>query len=259
MQTEEVSTSGMMAEVGAVNSAAKHKATTGEETELPVGGKVADEVETKVEASAEVEAPPVVEEKTEIRIGDQVFTSQSDAIKYAETLAQEKMINDAYTMGARDSARVNAPDVSAPVVEDNFEEKFYSDPKGTLKTIKETAVQEALQTIKAEQNRENLWKKFFNENPDLEGHRAICEHTLQQNWNILGQMTDLDKAMKILATKTRSIFQTYNDAAKPRTELQRKSANAVSTGVGVTQSVTPKNKEERVLTMAEQMRTLNRR
>jgi len=246
--------SGMMAEVAEVNELAKNQAQTGEEMELPVGG-VVDEPAVEAAAEPDAEAAPVASAPVEIRIGDQLFSSHADAMKYAETLANDKLINESYQMGVRDSMKTQAQDV-APVVEENFEEKFYSDPKGTLKSIEDTAVQKALNTIRAEQNRENLWKLFFDENPDLSGHRSICEHVLSQNMEVLGPMQDLDKARKILATKTRSVFQAYNEAAKPRTELQRKSSQAVSTGGSNNPGVTQIKKVERVLTMAEQMRSL---
>jgi len=257
--------SGMMVEVGAINEAAKHQAKTGEEMDLPVGGKVADSeeevpaVEASSDSPAEEVAAVVEEDKgpvTEIKIGDQVFTNQADAIKYAEVLAQEKMINESYQMGVREAMRAQAPVAQAPVVEENFEEKFYSDPKGTLKNIEASAVQTAIETIRAEQNKENLWKTFFDKYPDLAGHRSICDHVLKENMQILGNMQDTDKAMAILATKTRSVFQSYNDAQKPRSEMPRKSSQAVSTGNASNPGVTQNKKVERVLTMAEQMRSL---
>lgn len=219
----------------------------------------AEAKETQTEEAREA-SPPVVnaDEETLIKIGDREFKTEKEAIKYAEQLANEKLIADAYNQGIRDHIQVTQPPPVVPPVEDNFDEKFYSNPKETLSEIESRATQKALDIIRAEQKREALWNVFFNDYPDLAGHRYLCETVLDQNKHILEKITDLPKAMKILATQTRKIFQDYNERNKPSVELQKRGGQAVSSGISVQTSVTQAKKESRPLTMAEQLRSIRK-
>jgi len=210
---------------------------------------------------SEAAAPDEPDVEEEIRIGDKVFKSQREAIKYAEQLAHDNLVNEAYTQGIRDAAKVTQPQgiVEPKPEDDNFEERFYTDPKGTLAEVKRKAAEEALATMKAEQRRENLWTEFFEKNPDLSGSRKICEQVLAENWDTLGQMTDVPKAMSILATKTRAIFQDYMDRAKPRTELPNRGGQAVSSGGSAPKGVTPPKKEDAPLDFVSQMKRMKAR
>lgn len=271
MQTQE-GTKDTLRELAQLNAEAKGQVRKGgsAEDELPEGtapleakseAEVSEEMAKEEAAVSEAPAQPEPDVEEEIRIGDKTFKSQREAIKYAEQLAHDNLVNEAYTQGIRDAAKV----VQSPVVEqpkpedDNFEERFYSDPKGTLAEVKKKAAEEALATIKAEQRRESLWSQFFEKNPDLSGNREICEQVLAKNWDTLGQMTDIDKAMSILATKTRSIFQDYIDRSKPRTELPNRGGQVVSTGGAAPKGVTPQKKEDAPLDFVSQMKRMKSR
>jgi hypothetical protein len=246
-------------ELAEIRAAAKNQASVGgEEAELPVGDDpVVEEVEPEVEEPPAPVEEPDVEEM--ITIGDREFKTQKEAIKYAESLAHDKELLEAHSAGVQEALRVSRPEVAAPPVEDDFEARFYSDPKGTLKEMEERATTRAVAAMNAETNKEKLWAKFFDLNPDLEGQRPICEHVLSQHWDTIGKITDLDKAMKVIATKTRTIFQDYIDRSKPRTELANKSGQVVSTGSTKAPGVTPKNKVEVPLTLSQQIRNIRRR
>jgi hypothetical protein len=82
---------------------------------------------------------------------------------------------------------------------------------------------------------------------------------LQENWDVLGKMRDEDKAMGILATKTRSYFDSIVEKRKPRTELPNKQAQVVSPGGGSRPGVTQTKKDAAPLTMAEQLKNLRKR
>lgn len=217
--------------------------------------------DTQTEEAREA-SPPVVnadEEAGLIKIGDKTFKTEKEALKYAEQLEHEKLIADAYNQGIRDHIHATQPPpAQAPQEEDNFEERFYTNPKATLKEIEDRATQRALGIVEAQQKREALWNVFFNEYPDLSGHRNLCEYVLKQNEEVLTKITDLPKAMKVLATQTRKIFQDYNERNKPTTELPKRGGQAVSAGISSNPSVTPVKKADRPLTMAEQLRTLRK-
>lgn len=223
-----------------------------EETETPP-----EPVEAPSEEAPKVEAPaPEKEEEELIVIGGQVFKTQSEAIKYAEQLAREKEIAEAHAAGAHEAIRALRPQEEKPQ-EDNFEEKFYTDPKGTLEGIKKSARDEAIAFVKQEAKREEQWKKFFDENPDLEGERELCEQELYhpEKWNMYKNM-EVNQAMKVLATKVRARFQAWEERKKPRKELPSKGGQVVSHGSNhVTSHVTSK-KSEAPLDFAAQLRKI---
>lgn len=254
-----------LSELAEIRAQARAQASQKGEAELPEGSSPLEARVEEQESSEVSEAPPAEvkaakEPETLIRIGDREFKTQSEAIKYAEQLEYEKLAAEAYTQGIRDSLQANQSQVKPPEPEDDkFDEKFYSNPKEVLNEVRQRARDEAIAAIKAEQNRENLWGKFFEDHPDLAGHRMICEQVLSQNWDTLGAMTDVPKAMKILATKTRSIFQDYMDRNKPRVELPNRGGQVVSAGSSVSPGVTPQKKADEPIDFTAQMRKLRAR
>jgi hypothetical protein len=263
----------MMKQVAEVKNHMKQVSTGAADPEdLPVGS-------APVEASGDEEAPVVeaeatpqseapeekapaakaspVEEEESIRIGDREFKSQAEALKYAGELEEEKLRLELYNQGVRDALQSNQPAApAAPVEEEDFDSKFYTDPKSALKKVKEDAKSELRAELQAEKTREKMWDTFLTANPDID--RPDAERILRDNWETIGKMTDVDKAMKALATKTRSEYQRMAEKFKPRTELPAKRGQAVSTGSSAMSGVTPLPKEEKVLTFAEEMKRMRR-
>jgi hypothetical protein len=217
---------------------------SGQKEELPEGS---DPIVPEVEAAA-----PVVEEpEEEIRIGDQVFKKQSEAIAYAQNLEAKNQANEAYAQGLRDSMAANAP---APVVqvEENFEEEFYKDPKGTLAKVQEQATDKAVARIQGEIQREKLWDQFLTKYPELE--RRDAERIMKEEWDTIGKITDLSKGMEVLANKTRAYYDSIVERYKPRSELPKTKAQAVSPSSGASSGVTPNKKSEIPLSFSEELR-----
>lgn len=240
--------------------------TNDEGEELPRGASAIEEdeetAEVEEEASEETpsgdesdETPEVQEPETLIRIGGREFKSQSDAIKYAEELEREKSLSDAHTAGVREALEATrAQQTQEPEVEEDFDAKFYANPKGTLAELEERATQRALATIKAETNREKLWSEFLDQNPDI--RRKDAERVLNENISTIGKMTDYGAAMKVLAKKVRDEYDEILDARKPRTELKNSKVQAVSPSGGAKKGVTPEKKSDRPLSFSEEMRLL---
>lgn len=233
---------------------------------LPTGaGNEPPPVEEEVSAENTEEGTPAAvqepEEETVIRIGEKTFKTQSEAIKYAEGLEHEKELAEAHAQGITEALRVTQPQAEAPKEETDaeFDAKFYTNPRAALKEVEDRAAARIRDENATKARAEGMWNQFFSEYPDLDGRRNICELVLRENWDTIGKMTDTPKAMKILATKTRAIFQDYAEAAKPRTELSTKSGQVVSAGGGSAPSVTPKEKNDKVLDFASQLRTMRRK
>lgn len=241
------------------SSRGRSKEASEETAELPGGNAP---IEARSEAAPVAQAteetkPPVVEEETLIRIGDKEFKTQAEAIRYAESLEIEKTINQSYSEGMRDAIRAQIPVVNEPVVEDNFEERFYTDPKGTLKEVQAKATQDAIQQIRAEQQKEQMWNTFLSEYPDV--RRKDAERVLHENWDSIGAMTDVSKAMKVLAQRVRQDYDEISDLRKPRTVMNMQPAQVVSSGSGHAPSVTLQQKEEAPLDFATELKRLRNR
>ncbi len=245
-------------ELAEINASAGAKARGNEE--LPVG---ADPVKAKeevvAELAAEVEAPAAeTEAETLITIGDREFKSQAEAIKYAESLERDKFAAEAYNQGIRETlALTQKPET--PREEENFDEKFYMNPKEALRQVKEQAKQEALAVVDARDAEKAAWREFTTTYPELADSEKEVRRILQENWDVLGKITDRERAMKILATKTKAYFQDISDRMKPKTELSNRGGQVVSPRGSSATVVTPAKKDERVLTLAEQMRSLKGR
>lgn len=264
----------MLAQVAKAKDEAKHTATTGEggnpdgqADELPEGASPLEageetsvgekEVAKEAPAKAEGDATPAEPEpETLIHINGREFKTQSEAIKYAEELERKAEAAELYNQGVRDALAAGQKAEPPKPEDDNFEERFYANPKEMLKEVQAKATQDALRQIQAEQNKERLWTEFLQANPDI--RRKDAERILQENWETLGAMTDVARAMKVLAQKTRAEYEEIRDLAKPRTELSRKSGQVVSPAGGQAPRVTPKEKEETPLDFASQLRKLNR-
>lgn len=217
-----------------------------EEQPLVTGGPEdnigeAEVVEPEASVEATAEKPP-----ENIRIGEKSFATQQEAWDYADKLAQERLAQDAYRQGMDDALRTQSQvtQEQAPAQEDDFDEQFYSDPKGYLQKYGEqiaNSVKTELETKQQTAQREKeLWNKFYTDNPDLQVKERLVKSILQDNWDVLSQMKDSNEALKILASKTRSELKSWAEADKPQTELPR-TATQVSAGKGgqVTQQSQP--------------------
>lgn len=264
----------MLRQVAEAKESAKHTAATGEggnpngqADELPEGSSPVeaseasskDEAEVTEEASKEIEGDAVAaapaEPETLITINGREFKTQSEAIKYAEELERKAEAAELYNQGVRDALSAGKPiEAQAQPEDDNFEERFYANPKEMLKEVQQKATQDALRQIQAEQKKEALWTEFLSSNPDI--RRKDAERVLQENWDTIGAMTDVSRAMKVLAQKTRAEYQDIIDHHKPRTELAAKKGQVVSPAGGSAPRVTPQKKEEAPLDFASQLRKL---
>ena len=256
-QTLPIERSEMLQDLKKVNQ--EVKMIVKKDDNLPQGVEPVAEVAAAPKEAAEAPAVEAVEEL--IRIGDQTFKTQADAFEYAEKLQNDSLIAESYSQGVREALHAQAGDrAPAPVAEEeDFDTQFYSNPKETLRRMKEEAKQEALAVIDARDKEERAWSKFSSLNPDLADSRIEVMRILQDNWEVLGKMVDEKRAMSILATKTRAYFDQIVERRKPRTELPNRQAQVVSPAGGAGPGVTPQRKDAAPLTMAQQLKSLRMR
>lgn len=238
---------------------------TNEAEELPEGSSpfearsadAAVESEVAEGSSEETEGSSPAPVARKIKIGEREFDSESDAIKYAEELERKTEAAELYNQGVRDALAANTrPAEATPEPEDNFEERFYANPKEALKEVQSRARDEAVSLIRAENKREALWNQFLSENPDI--RRKDAERILAENAETIGRMTDTIKAMKALAQKTRAEYEEIRDLGKPRTELLNKQNQGLSPSGGAPKRVTPKENNSAPLSFTEELKRLKR-
>lgn len=214
------------------------------------------EVALEAEAQTQQSEPaPEEEQEARIKIGDQEFKTQEEAFAYAQSLAQKNTLveaqSNAYRQAIQDAAlaQAAAQKVTQPQAEpeEDFDAKFYENPKEYLKTYGEkiSAAAEAkiLNQINTRTEEEKLWGEFFNGHPDLRDFKEDCEAVLgrhTEDIRAIHQAKGQKAAMDYLAQKTRAKFQSYIESTKPQRELSRTSAGA---SMGSPSSVTRNIKE----------------
>lgn len=229
----------------------------GQTEELPQGTSTVEaSAETPVTEESAAEEPVVETSapKTLIRIGGQTFETEAEAEAYVMQLERDKLSAESHAAGVREALEFSRqPQAPIEPQEDKFEEEFYANPKETLKRIQAQAVADAEARIDQKLHRERLWNTFLNDYPDV--RRKDAERILQENFDLFEKITDIPKAMKLLAHKTREEYEEIRNLGKPRTELPP-ARQAVSPSGGAQRSVTLPKKEDAPLTMAEQLRRL---
>lgn len=232
---------------------------------LPVGG-AAEEVKPGAE---EVIVQETKKPEEKIIFRGREFKSKEEAVAHFEKLEDEKnemerarIEAEAYNMGIRDALSRAPAATQSPQPEEDLEQEFYQDVKGTLKKVHASAKSEAIAEIRKELEAKDAdkaaWDLFSTEHPDLADSRKEVERILAENPHIL-KLQDKTIARKELAIKTRSYFHSIAEKFAPTKELTGKKGPAVSAGGGSPSSVTQQTKTERPLTFVEQMKKLKGR
>lgn len=264
------SNSAMLREVAQVNARAQATArgeNTEQTEELPEGTSPVEtqsaapvaQAQTPEEAPEETQgessspAPVAAAEAEEpVRVGEKTYRNYEEAFRELE---RERELEAAHSAGIREALEVtraqNQP--TQPEPEDDFEQRFYANPKETLKEVQAKARDEALAALKAEQQKEKLWSDFLSEFPDI--RRKDAERVLAENMDTIGKLTDVERGKKLLAQKVRAEYDEILSQHKPRTQLASK-PQAISPSGGTPRGVTPTKKEETPLSFSEQMRKL---
>ena len=251
--------------------------TTDEQDSQPI---LPDETETE-SASAQEGAPDSAgdaggaeaDEANAVEIDGHRFSSEAEALKWALSnkaqLEREKELADAYRSGISDSqvfTQGQFPQVT-PKIEDedpNFEERFYANPKEVLKELTAKAKREAFEELQrvtsARDIEREVWDKFTSAHPDLadfkEDVETIANHSQHKEIiQALVRTKGQEAAMNYVAQKTRAKFQAYAEAMKQKTVLPR-GAGPGTTPTGSEKKVTLPKKEEKPMSMKDQLRQL---
>jgi len=214
------------------------------------------------------------DEANTVEIDGHRFASEADALKWALSnkaqLEREKELADAYRSGISDSqvfTQGQLPQVTPAKQEDedpNFEERFYANPKEVLKELTAKAKREAFEELQrvtsARDIEREVWDKFTSAHPDLADFKEDVETIANHNQHkeiiqALVRTKGQEAAMNYVAQKTRAKFQAYAEATKQKTVLPR-GAGPGTTPTGSDKKVTLPKKEEKPMSMKDQLRQL---
>jgi len=233
-------------------------------------GEVSGEIVQSSEGEAAADAEGSSEEGA-YEIEGRKFKTQAEAFAFAKSyigeVKVEQAVADAYRQGLQEAAQLVQPvqnvtkDPAREAEEDAaWQEKFYSDPKKTLKEFAESIRAEVRKEVLGEVStvtaEEKLWQEFYSQNPDLEDFKGDVEGVLKHNQEAIAALARTKgktEAMRFLANKTRAKFEAYMEKAKPGRALPNTKQTATP---GTQTNVTPAKQKEQALDFASQVRKL---
>jgi len=238
-------------------------------------GQTVETMETAPEAEAQpqeevVEAAPETQSPAEapkFRIGDREFSTQAEALNYADSLQREA---DAYQQGVRDmlarqpQAQPSVTPQAQPEPTINAEE-LYTNPQEFLKKygqgIKEQALAEVQQREILKSQSDQIWNEFTARHANLAEYRQEVEAFVAANQadvRALIASKGRPASYDFIATKLKAQFSRYAEAVKPKRELP----NTLATGPTPTQNssdVTPEKPGKKPLSFSDQIRSIRKR
>jgi len=207
-----------------------YKSGTPHEPELPKGAEAAAEVDPVEDP----ESPPPAQ-SSGIVIDGQEFATEKEAYQYAQKklseVETEKLLMQARQEGMEagllgsQQAGTYAAAAPEPVPVEDDMDAFYENPTEYLRKKTAAITEQVSSTIQsqiaAKALDEKLWGEFFAKNPDLDGFKEDCQHTLNAHLDTVSVLAKKDrgKAMDFLASKTREKFHNYIERQKPRKVL----------------------------------------
>lgn len=243
------------AETPAENNAENTEANPVEHFAMPVDGSVHPEQQNDSVDLSEVQKQtptPAPSKEGKIRIGNEVFDSAEDALAYATELQLAITERDAFEKGKQSVSKIETP-VVEPDWTDEIEKELFENPKEAIKKIHQKATEDAKkiiearevekeQAVKQETQRKQTWQSFYESNSDLSTPAAqeVVNGIMQRDWKELGPMS-AEKALPLLAQRSRAFIQSLKETQLPQTTLQSKTVVTTKSGAPAT-TTTPQKK-----------------
>lgn len=202
-----------------------------------------------------------------IKIGERTFTSQDEAIAYAEDLERQRLVDEAFRQGIETAQQVagsnpTAAAAVAPQEPETVPDIYYTNPAAYLKQRDEQILARATQAIneqaaKQERNKAT-WQKFWSDYPDLASNEAtkdLTDKIYRENFDRLKHVKT-EVALKEIATKTREMMKGLGVTILPQKTLPSITKPVVSSGSSST--TTRPRQEEKVLNWTQQMKNMKK-
>lgn len=219
----------------------------------------------EVEGSDEVPA----QQPQKYRIGDREFTTQEEAIAFAQshltTIETERQVADAYRAGLREALVHNAPvqqSVTPPKPAFNTEE-LYTNPEEFLgkfaRQIKEETRAELDQVSNVRAESDRIWSEFTQKHPMLADFRSDVEDYVEKNLMTVQSVIATKgrpAAYDYVATQLKARAAAIAGAGKPVRALPN--GGTMAAPASKQPNVTKKPVEQKPVSMAEQIRNLKK-
>jgi hypothetical protein len=208
-------------------------------------------------------APPsekVEEPKPEVKVtlNGKEFTSYEEAIKYAEEIARNQEIEEAYRQG-RESA-VPKKETTGPSFEEEMETLLFENPKEAVAKLKKHMRDEILGEINAEREQQqatqSAWQEFDSMYSDLKENHELVTYIVETNPDI-ARMPKAE-AFPLIAQKARNMIKSHLDSTRHQEVLSRGPVETAESAVSVTANV-PEKKEETALDFISQVNKARRK
>lgn len=202
-----------------------------------------------------------------IRIGDQTFKTEAEAIAYAEAAGGTQVVDplEQYRRGVQDTlARVPAGQkvTSTPEQKAAIQERLLTDPEGYLAERDAAVAAQVLEQVNGTQAARNhadaVWNAFALRHPDLADFQKEVNALADDNMAMLRQISATKGAQAghdFIALKMRSNLRRYADASKPRKDLPNGKARTTPNG-GAPAKGNSKETPQKPLSLREQLAKL---
>ncbi len=240
---------------------------------LPPGQEPVVEPAVEVPAEAAPEAEALTGESV-VEVDGQKFANESEAFAYLKgqygQLQTEKMLEEARVQGMQEALHSMpqqgslAPAPVAPEPEMDMN-KFYEDPAGYLKEMKQKISEDLTASISAKQSQTQrdteVWNTFTTTFPDLADFRGDVEIIATEHRDTLALLSRRDpkKAMEFVALKTREKFQRYNEALKPTRTLSNAKVGPSHSGNHPVTTAAPATNPSEKIDFISQMRSMRKK
>lgn len=208
-------------------------------------------------------SPAAAAETPKFRIGDREFTTQADALEYAQRQVE---VADAYRQGITDAGPQAAQQQQSvtPAAPPLNPEELYTNPQSFLdkyaQRIKAETTAAIDQRTAVQRESDRIWHEFGNRHPDLADFRAEVEEFVNKNQpqvRGLVQARGFDASFDFIATKLKAQFENYSNALKKKRDLP----NVATTTLPADRqaAVTPQADPKKALSFSDQIRNLRKR
>ena len=244
----------------------KQEIETKTEEVFDENGQTVESIPARVSETKQSEQDAKPTEGEKYRIGDKEFSTQKEALAYAQQLEADLQVSNAYQQGLRDSLSQQHPQQQnvTPEPEAYNTDELYTNPNQFLdkfaNRIKGETRAEFEHKEQVREQSNQIWGEFTERHPALADFRFEVEDFVQKNQTDVRSLIAAkgkSAGYDFIATRLKSRFSAYASALSPRRELPN--VGTTSAPNLNSQSVTPIEPQKNNLSMYEQIRKIRKR
>lgn len=149
-----------------------------------------------------------------LMIGNRIFNTAEEAIAYADSIERERTIRELHNQAPAQAAPTPATQTRVDPADILFD-----DPKAAIRLLKEQIKEESSAETNKQKTNEQVWKGFYDKNPDLQGFEDIVELQKSKHWASIRDVP-VDQALPWLAREARSYLSKIRGTPSQVEQLQ---------------------------------------